>query len=42
MTSARPGIRSMNMAWGWPLLPTISVWKVIDNSTIGWKPGNDP
>ncbi len=39
MTSARPGTRSMNIAWRWPLAPTTWVWKVIDSSTMGWKPG---
>ena len=42
MTSARPGTRSMNIAWRWPLAPTIWVWNVIDSSTIGLKPGYEP
>ena len=42
MTSARPGIRSMNIAWRWPLAPTTWVWNVIDSSTIGLNPGYDP
>ncbi len=42
ITSARPGVRSMNIAWRWPLAPTTSVWNVIDSSTIGLKPGYDP
>ena len=37
--SARPLTRSMNIAWRCPLAPTTWVWKVIDSSTIGWKPG---
>ena len=39
MTSARPGVRSMNIAWRWPFAPTTWVWNVIDSSTIGLKPG---
>ena len=39
ITSARPGVRSMNIAWRWPFAPTTWVWKVIDSSTIGLKPG---
>ena len=39
MTSARPGVRSMNIAWRWPFAPTTWVWKVIDSSTIGLNPG---
>ncbi len=42
MISARPGIRSMNIACRWPLDPTTWVWKVIDSSTMGWNPGKDP
>ena len=42
MASARPGVRSMNIAWRWPFEPTTWVWKVIDSSTIGLKPGYDP
>ncbi len=42
MTSARPGVRSMNIAWRWPFAPTTWVWKVIDSSTIGLKPGYEP
>jgi hypothetical protein len=42
MTSASPSTRSMNIAWRWPLVPTTWVWKVVDSSTIGWKPGYDP
>ena len=42
MTSARPGIRSMNIAWRWPLAPTIWVWNVIDSSAIGLNPGYEP
>src|SRR5664279_4819546 len=42
ITSARPGTRSMNIAWRWPLAPTTWVWKVIDSSTIGLNPGNEP
>src|SRR6266576_3211068 len=42
MTSARPGIRSMYIAWRWPLAPTTWVWNVIDSSTIGLKPGYEP
>ena len=42
MTSARPGVRSMNMAWRWPLAPTTCVWKVIESSTSGAKPGYEP
>ncbi len=41
-TSARPGIRSMNIACRWPLAPTTWVWNVIDSSTIGLKPGYEP
>ena len=39
MTSASPGVRSMNIAWRWPFAPTTWVWNVIDSSTIGLKPG---
>ena len=39
MTSARPGTRSMNIAWRCPLAPTIWVWNVIDSSTMGFQPG---
>ncbi len=39
ITSARPGIRSMNIAWRCPLAPTTWVWNVIDSSTIGLNPG---
>ena len=39
MTSASPSTRSMNMAWRCPLVPTTWVWKVVDSSTMGWKPG---
>ena len=39
MASASPGIRSMNMAWRCPLAPAISVWNVIDSSTMGCQPG---
>ena len=39
MTSARPGVRSMNIACRWPLAPTTWVWNVIDSSTIGLNPG---
>ena len=42
MTSARPGVRSMNIAWRWPFAPTTWVWNVIDSSTIGLKPGYEP
>ncbi len=42
MTSARPGTRSMNIAWRWPFAPTTWVWNVIDSSTIGLKPGYEP
>ena len=42
MTSARPGMRSMNIAWRWPLAPTTWVWNVIDSSAIGLKPGYEP
>ena len=42
ITSARPGVRSMNIAWRWPLAPTIWVWNVIDSSTIGLNPGYEP
>ncbi len=42
MTSARPGVRSMAIAWRWPLEPTTWVWNVIDSSTIGLKPGYEP
>ena len=39
ITSARPGVRSMNIACRWPFAPTTWVWKVIDSSTMGLKPG---
>ena len=42
MTSARPGVRSMNIAWRWPFEPTTWVWNVIDSSTIGLNPGYEP
>ena len=42
MTSARPGVRSMAIAWRWPLAPTTWVWNVMDSSTIGSKPGYEP
>ena len=42
MTSARPGIRSMNIAWRCPFAPTIWVWNVIDSSAMGLKPGYEP
>ena len=42
MTSASPGMRSMNIAWRWPLAPTTWVWNVIDSSTIGLNPGYEP
>ena len=42
MTSARPGIRSMNIAWRCPLAPTTWVWNVIDSSTSGLNPGYEP
>ena len=42
MVSASPSTRSMNIACRCPLAPTTWVWKVIESSTIGWKPGNDP
>ena len=42
MTSARPGTRSMNIAWRWPLAPTTCVWNVIDSSTMGLNPGYEP
>ena len=42
ITSARPGVRSMNIAWRWPFAPTTCVWNVIDNSTIGLNPGYEP
>ena len=42
MTSARPGVRSMNIAWRCPFAPTTWVWNVIDSSTIGLKPGKLP
>ena len=42
MTWARPGVRSMYIAWRWPLAPTTWVWKVIDSSTVGLKPGYEP
>ena len=35
ITSARPGMRSMNIAWRWPFAPTTCVWKVMESSTIG-------
>ncbi len=40
--SARPSTRSMNMACRCPLAPTTCVWKVIDSSAMGWKPGKEP
>ena len=39
IVSASPGVRSMNIAWRWPFEPTTCVWKVIESSTIGLKPG---
>ena len=42
ITSASPGVRSMAIAWRWPFEPTTCVWKVIDSSTIGLKPGYEP
>ena len=39
ITSASPGIRSMNIAWRWPFAPTTWVWNVTESSTIGLKPG---
>jgi hypothetical protein len=42
IVSASPSIRSMNIACRWPFAPTTCVWKVIESSTIGWKPGYDP
>ena len=42
MTSASPSVRSMNIAWRWPLAPATWVWNVIDSSAIGWKPGYEP
>ena len=42
MTSARPGVRSMNIACRWPFEPTIWVWKVMESSTIGLNPGYEP
>ena len=42
IVSASPSTRSMNIAWRWPFAPTTCVWKVIDSSTIGWKPGYEP
>jgi len=33
--SASPSTRSMNIACRWPLAPAISVWNVIDSSTMG-------
>ena len=42
ITSARPGVRSMNIACRWPLAPTTWVWNVIDSSTIGLNPGYEP
>ena len=39
MTSARPDMRSMAIAWRWPFAPTTWVWNVIDSSTIGFEPG---
>jgi hypothetical protein len=42
IVSASPDIRSMNIAWRCPLLPTTWVWNVIDSSTIGFQPGYEP
>ncbi len=42
ITSASPSVRSMNIAWRWPLAPTTWVWNVIESSAIGWNPGYDP
>ena len=39
IVSASPSTRSMNIAWRCPFAPTTCVWKVIESSTIGWKPG---
>ena len=39
IVSASPSTRSMNIAWRCPFAPTTWVWKVIESSTIGWKPG---
>ena len=41
-TGPKPWTFSRNIAWRWPLAPTTGLWKVIDSSTIGWKPGNEP
>ena len=37
--AARPSVRSMNIAWRCPFGPTTWVWKVIESSTSGLKPG---
>ncbi len=39
IASARPSTRSMYIACRCPLDPVTWVWKVIDSSAIGWKPG---
>ena len=42
ITSASPGMRSMNIAWRCPFAPTTWVWNVIDSSTMGLNPGYEP
>ena len=32
-------MRSMNIAWRCPFAPTTWVWKVIESSAMGLKPG---